>query len=71
MHMSGIVLPQDVVSKKGTISRAPVFMHSSIPPMIDVRVLIHTGFFQFSKNMGTNQTGKRFYLVKIKGLVKF
>ena len=45
----------NVVSKKETVSRAPVFMklhlchmhffmHSSIPPMIDVGVLIRIGF---------------------------
>ena len=57
----GILLPLDVVSKKGTNSpnprlsrlhlcHMPSIMHSSIPPMIDVRVLIRTGFlFHFSK----------------------
>ena len=47
------------------------FMHSSISPMVDVRVLIHTGFVHFSKNMGSNPVPlvkKRFYQVKIKNL---
>ena len=52
----GILLPLDVVSKKGTNSPDPriprlhlchmhFFMHSSIPPMIDVGVLIRTRFY--------------------------
>jgi len=39
--------------------------------MVDVRVLIHTGFVHFSKNMGSNPVPlvkKRFYQVKIKNL---
>ena len=36
--------------------------------MIDVRVLICTSFYLTLVSMGTNQTGKRFYQVKIKGL---
>ena len=46
------------------------FMHSSISPMIDVRVLIQTRPF-ILVNMGSNQTPllkKRFYQVKIKSL---
>ena len=36
--------------------------------MIDVGVLIRTDFCFTLVNMGTNQTGKRFYQVKIKGI---
>jgi len=43
-------------------------MDSSIPPMIDVGDLIRTDFCFALVNMGTNQTSKRFYQVKVKGL---